>query len=886
IDVEKSEADVLEGIGEEDWSRIRQLVVEVHDSEGRLETVTQLFKRHKFDVIVEQEQELGSSKLYNVYAKQPPAKDKKTAAVTPHPNQYLGVHQFIAGMTDYLKERLPEYMVPHPFVLLEKLPLTANGKLDRRALPKPLAPKTPEAILLPQTPTQQTLARLWSQVLSVEEERIGLNSDFFNLGGHSLKATLLSAKIHKELGVRVPLPEIFKSPRLQSIALFIDNVQTRDYSIIPPAEKKEYYPQSPAQKRLFLLDRLDNILVSYNIPSIYVIRGKLDFQRYQTAFDQLIARHETLRTSFHLVDNQPVQIVHEAGDIKSTVERIQSKDEIRDAIKSFIRPFDLSTAPLTRSGIVEISGRETLLMLDMHHIISDGVSHSLLARDFMALYEGKELPQPALQYKDYASRQAGETGIKNTQTQKTYWLQRFSGEIPVINLPTDYARPRMQQFQGQTIPFLIKDSQVAALREIAAREGVSLFMVLLALFNIFLSKVSRDQDIVIGTGTEGRPHHQLRSIVGMFVNTLAMRHFPRPQLTFPQFLAQLKTAALEDLQHQDYPFEDIVEHIGVKRDTSRNPLFDVMFQFNNIEIPELSTPELSMAPYSHDRNVSKFDLTLWAWEREQELSFSLEYSTRLFKPQTIRQFIVYFKEIIHDVIQNPGLTLSEYRRVSGERKREILESLNRGIDAEVQRMAGLEQVLQHRLVRGFQKYEDNIAIEYGTRTFTYGELDQYSNRIAHGIIARGIGKGSFIGVLTDDRMGFICTALGILKAGGVFVPLDTTYPQSRLELMATSVGIKTIITGAAHTGLFAGNPEILILAFQTIVGKDREYGKINPAIQYLPEDPVYIDFAAGSPGVPKAILGKNVSLVHFIDWEIDTFGIDETYRFSQLTNPG
>ncbi|MCP5048225.1 MAG: AMP-binding protein, partial [bacterium] len=368
------------------------------------------------------------------------------------------------------------------------------------------------------------------------------------------------------------------------------------------------------------------------------------------------------------------------------------------------------------------------------------------------------------------------------------------------------------------------------------------FMVLLANFNILLSKVSGNEDIIIGTGTAGRRYESLNEIIGMFVNTLALRNSPRSNQTFTEFLEQLKTNTLNDFESQDYPFEDLVEKLNLKRDTGRNPLFDVMFQFNNFDVPDLEVPGLRVTGYKYEWKVSKFDLTLWGQEAGEDLTFQFEYATPLFKRETIEVFIRYFKEITRSVLRDPQQQLGQLRRISLENKEQLLQTLNQGIEAEVRRMMESEQILRHRLARGFQKYEDNIAIEYGTRTLTYGELDQYSNRVAHGIIARGIGKGSFVGVLNDDRMGLICTALGILKAGGVFVPLDTSYPQSRLELMVTSAGIKTIITGAAHTGLFADNPEILILAFQTIASKDREYGKINSGIQYHPGDPLYIYF--------------------------------------------
>ncbi|MCP5051242.1 MAG: amino acid adenylation domain-containing protein, partial [bacterium] len=536
----------------------------------------------------------------------------------------------------------------------------------------------------------------------------------------------------------------------------------------------------------------------------------------------------------------------------------------------FSQPFELHKPPLLRVMLVKTGDKRHILALDMHHIISDGTSQGILIRDFMALYEDKEPEPHKFQYKDFAGWQNSEETKNKTNERENHWISRFSGEIPVIRLPIDYPRPLMQRFEGETIPFALEQKESLILTELALKEGASVFMVVLAIFNILLSKVSRDEDIIIGTGTEGRGLNQWEGIIGMFINTLALRNHPRTNLTFREFLGDLKTNTLEDFENQDYPFEDIIDRVSINRDTGRNPLFDVMIQFNNQDLPRLKIPRLHLKPYPYNKGISRFDLTLWAWEREQGLTFAFEYSTHLFNRGTIDILIRYFKEIAASVIHDADRELSEIKGISQENKQDILLQINQTIEAEDQRIKKEGQVLQHRLDNSLKKYRNNVAVEYGTTSLTYGELDKRSVQIARRIITRGTRPGTFVGVSIDNRINFILAIIGILKAGAVFVPLDPALPTHRLDVMIESIGLDVIINKEWLTGVETG----------------KETLKTPLNIQYQPEDPIYIYFTSGSTGTPKAILGKNTSVLHFIQWEIDTVGINETFNTSQLITPG
>ncbi|MCP5051819.1 MAG: amino acid adenylation domain-containing protein, partial [bacterium] len=798
-------------------------------------------------------------------------------------------------LTGHLAHELPEYMIPLHFIQLEKIPLTPNGKVDRKTLPVPDMMPGSSEYTPPRDKIEEKLVTIWAEVLHIASESVSIDDNFFELGGHSLNAALVISRIKKELDVKIPLAEVFVATSVRKLADSVRGAEVDKYEAIEAVEKRDYYPLSPAQKRLYFLHKMDPGSISYNMPQVLEFLGELEPVKLERIFQRLIHRHETFRTSFTMVSGEPVQRIHDTGSLAFELKFYELEEEKADQlISDFSRPFDFSQPPLLRGALIKVGGERHILAVDLLHISADGVSFGILVRDFMALFEGKQPAPLRLQYKDFSQWQNGPEGIQQVKQQQEYWLKRFEDQVPAISLPTDYARPLIQNFEGETIGFALDKKESLKLKNIALSKNASIFMVLLATFNILLSKVSGSEDIIIGTGTAGRRHENLNEIIGMFVNTLALRNTPRSSQSFPEFLEELKKNSLQDFENQDYPFEDLVESLEIKRDTSRNPLFDVMFQLNNFEVSELEVPGLRVNGYNYKWEISKFDLTLWGWEREEQLTFAFEYATPLFKRETIDFFIRYFKEIITAVVQNPQARLGQLQQISPGNKEQLLQTLNQEIEAEVQRMMESEQVLQHRLARSFQKYENNIAIEYGTRTLTYGELDQYSNRVAREISIRGLGKGRLTGVLMDDRLELICAALGILKAGGVFVPLDTSYPQSRLELMVTSTDMKFIIAGPDQDNLFAGShfpetgkPEIIPIDNCLNVEEPGNFSTLQPPdIKYQSEDPLYIYFTSGSTGTPRAILGKNSSLVHFIDWETGTFGIDETYRFSQLTTPG
>jgi len=571
----------------------------------------------------------------------------------------------ISALRKSLVKELPDYMIPTYFVPLESIPLTGRGKIDRNALPDPEA-DIGEDFVAPDDELEKELTAIWSEVLDIDYNKIGINDNFFLVGGHSLKATSLVMKMHKALNIRVPFAVIFENPTINSLASYIKSVTKDKYTAINPVEKREYHPLSPGQNRVFVLQEMEAGNMSYNGPEMAVLEGNLDRRRIEEVFRNLIERHESLRTSIILVNDAPFQEIH--NDVDFAMEYVETgPEDVQEFINSFVRPFDLSRAPLFRAGLVKVGEARYILMVDMHHIISDGTSQEIFIRDFLAFYAGEGVAPLRVQYKDYSQWQdsRGEVEIEREEKQEKFWLDQFRDGVPVLNLPTDYERPVLRSFGGNIVRFAISREETDALTALAREEETTLFTVMVTLFNVFLSRLSGQEDIVIGTPVAGRNHADLESIIGMYVNTLALRNYPRGTKTFKEFLSEVKERTLQAFDNQDYQFEDLVDKIIKKRSPNRSPVFDVMVALQNMDTWKGEIPGLKVIPNHEYRfesfNISKFDLVYAADVINGCLSFYLEYSTELFKPETIALYNDYLKQFMSTVLMNKNIRLKDIR---------------------------------------------------------------------------------------------------------------------------------------------------------------------------------------------------------------------------------
>ncbi|WP_051240371.1 non-ribosomal peptide synthetase [Paenibacillus alvei] len=752
---------------------------------------------------------------------------KETAVIAQQDEQgdsYLCAYVIAEGTVDanelrrFLGQQLPKYMIPSFFVQLEQMPLTPNGKLDRLALPAPDGNALLGAeYVAPRTVMEARLAGIWQRVLGIE--RVGVRDSFFDLGGHSLKATMLVSQMHKELNVNVPLRTVFQAPTLEQLAQAVMGMEQQLYASIEPVEVRAYYPVSSAQKRLYILNQLEGAAISYNMPGIYAVEGPLDAARLEQAFRELVARHESLRTSFEMVDGEPVQRVHdqvsfavekkrlpqtenhllEAESLQGTgrpskAERITETMEmdIAEQVEAFVRPFDLEQAPLLRVGLVEVEANRHLLLFDMHHIVSDGVSMGVLVQELTRLYEGDGLPELRIQYKDYAAWQQSLAQSETMQKQEAFWLETFAGDIPVLELPTDYARPALQSFAGDVVHAELDSDVTAGLRRIAADTGATMYMVLLAAYTALLSKYSGQEDIVVGTPIAGRPHADLEPLIGMFVGTLAMRNYPAGERTFAEFVCDVKERALQAFENQDYPFEELVEKLDVRKDLSRNPLFDTMFAMQGEDGPDIGMSALRFTPYGTPHTVAKFDLTLNAHEAEHGILLSLEYATALYGQATMTRMSEHLVHLLREVAANASIRLDEIRLISEAEREQLLTKFQPEAAAEESRIP--ENAVFYRLFEEQAKRTpEQVAAVYEEQRISYGELNERANQLARVLRQDGVHADDIVGLMIDRSLDMLIGVLAVMKAGGAYLPIDPDYPEERIRYMLQDSGAKLLV---------------------------------------------------------------------------------------------
>jgi tyrocidine synthetase-3 len=798
------------------------------------------------------------------------------AYVIPAP----GKNTSTADLKKYLSNELPDYMIPVYFVQLERFPLTSNGKIDRKALPAPVFDIGADYVA-PRDEIERKLVTTWSDVLRVDREKIGIRSNFFQLGGHSLRAAILISRIHKEFHVNVSIREVFNTATIQGLSAYIRGAKKEKYLAPEPVEKKRYYPLSSVQERLYFLQLMEETGTGYNMPRIMTLEGTIAGEKFEDTFSQLIRGHESLRSSFIMVQNQPFQQVLEPGDVEFAIEYedidgvcqgqgVRGLEE--DAIKHFIRAFDLSRAPLLRVGLIKMAAEKHLLVVDMHHIIADGTSLGILMKDFMALYEGRELAQLRLHYKDYS--QWEKRGRENIREQETSWLEEFSGEIPVLDLPLDYVRPKVQSFEGNSLSFELDSLVVRALKELALKQGTTFYMVLLCLYNIFLYKLSQQETIVVGTPSAGRHHADLEQVIGMFVNTLALKNYPCGEKSFRQFLAEVKEKTLKAFANQGYQYEELVEKVMDHREANRNPLFDTMFVLQNLDIPTIETPGLKLGPYPYERTTAKFDLTLLCIEYDRHLTCLFEYSTRLFKQETIERFILYLKNIIAAVKVNPGIRLADIDILSREEKRQLVLDFN---DTSGTFPTG--KTIYRLFAEQVDQHPDHVALA-GKKLQTIGkhihltfkELDKRANQLAHYLgIEKGVRVGDRVAVLMERSLELIISLIGVMKAGAAYVPLDPTLPGQRLRVIFNDASIGVVITQEKFKEklqplMQSEVPGIHRLLCIDGVGNEIHGQPVTRRGIGGARNPAYVMYTSGSSGTPKGVLVEHQTIVNTLDW--------------------
>jgi amino acid adenylation domain-containing protein len=717
----------------------------------------------------------------------------------------------ISELRSHLKERLPDYMIPSAFVYLEALPLTSHGKLDRRALPAPDAerPALADAFLAPRSVVEELLATIWSEVLG--GVRVGVNDNFFELGGHSLLATQVMSRVREAFGVEVALRSLFEQPTVGELAETIGEGMRAGVGIVPRVERAEregdVMPLSFAQQRLWFLDKLEQGSSFYNLPSTVRICGAtLNVSALEKSLRQVTQRHEVLRTTFTIIEGQPMQVISpeshfalplsDLGHLPPTQRNAEAQ---RLAREEALRPFDLSTGPLVRARLLRLATEEHVLLLSMHHIVSDGWSIGVLIREVAALYEayasGGESPlaELSLQYGDYAVWQREWLQGEVLEQQLAYWRQQLADAPPVLELPTDYPRPAVKTFNGAALSLMLPRSLSEEMQGLSRVEGVTLFMSLLAAFQLLLWRYSGQEEIAVGTPVAHRTRAETEELIGFFVNTLVLRTDVSGNPSFRELVRRVREVALGGYAHQDVPFEKLVEELAPERNLSFTPLFQVMFAMQNTPLPEMELGGLQLSVLETERETAKFDISLAMWETAEGLEGSLEYNTDLYEEATMHRLLRHFQTLLEGIVANPDARIADLALLTASEQQRLLNDWNHT------RLPFRQELCIHELFEvQAAKNPHATAVVFEDEQLSYEELNRRANRLAHQLRELGVGPEMRVGVLMERSLEMILAVLGVLKAGGTYVPLDPSWPSERLRWIASTLGIGCLLTEYAQ----------------------------------------------------------------------------------------
>ncbi|MBO8366769.1 amino acid adenylation domain-containing protein, partial [Pseudomonas aeruginosa] len=765
-----------------------------------------------------------------------------------------------------LRASLPDYMVPSHLLFLERMPLSPNGKLDRRALPKPDAGLMQRHHMAPASALEKDVAAIWGELLGVE--RVGLTDNFFELGGHSLLATRLVSRIRQDLGIEVSLKSLFEQPVLQG---FVESLGEKPAEVPPitPVTREQPLPLSYAQERQWFLWQLEPESAAYHIPAALRLRGGLDVVALQRSFERLAQRHESLRTRFRQEGLRTVQVVDADGQLQVSRHNLANVDDasLRAAVEAeMARPFDLRTDALLRISLFEVAPNDHVLVMVQHHIVSDGWSMQLMVEELVQLYaaysQGREAALPALpiQYPDYAVWQREWMEAGERERQLAYWIGLLGGEQPVLELPFDRPRPAEQSFRGARLEFELGAERARRLKALAQRQGASTFMLLLASFQALLYRYSGQSDIRVGVPVANRNRVETERLIGFFVNTQVLKADIDGQMGFDRLLHQVRQRSLEAQAHQDLPFEQLVEALQPERSLSHSPLFQVLFNYQ-AERGEHGLPEvagLSIEEQAWESHTAQFDLVLDTCESESDIWAALVYATDLFDASTAERLVRHWQNLLDAILAMPDARLGELDMLDREEREVIGQLWNRSDSG-----YPATPLVHQRVAERARMAPDAVAVIFDEEKLTYAELDSRANRLAHALIARGVGPEVRVAIAMQRSAEIMVAFLAVLKAGGAYVPLDIEYPRERLLYMMQDSRAHLLLT---HSHLLERLP---IPEGLSCLSVDREeewagFPAHDPEVALHGDNLAYVIYTSGSTGMPKGVAVSHGPLIAHI----------------------
>ncbi|TVX93691.1 non-ribosomal peptide synthetase [Paenibacillus agilis] len=758
----------------------------------------------------------------------------------------------------YLSERLPIYMVPSYCIELDVMPLTTSGKINRSALPVLENRTDVQQLQLPTSNDEKILVALFEEVLN--KQPLGMNSHFFEEGGHSLKAAKLSNAIYKAFGQHIPLRVLFKNPTVAAIHQYV-SLHNEEQTEKTKAKEDDRPLASPNQKRLFILDRLEKLGVTYNMPACFVLEGTLDITRLKQALQHVIDRHESLRTSFQMIDDEVEYIVHESIALDVPVLALTETDKMQAVFDTFVKPFDLGTGSLFRACLYKQSDTKHYLLTDIHHIVCDGISMNIFIHDLFELYKGETLPTLTKQFKQYAHTAAHYLSPSQIEQANQYWTDTFKEEIPVLHLPIDNERPPIQSHQGDYLLFDIDSELAVKVRETTARYGCTMNMMMLAAYFVLLHKYTGEEDIIIGSAMSERVSDEYSDVIGMFVNTVPIRVRLDGAQPFARHLNVVMEEMLQAMDYQQYPLEQIIEQVGVQRDVSRNPLFDTMFIFNqDDERGSLSAAELDRISFQPMfTKTAKFDLTFEVYAlSNDEMRIRIEYASVLFDKSRIEQMGDHFVALLHRLCDEVEKPLSQVDLLLESEKSELVQRITEP----------LVPYLEHHTVQDWfadqaRSRPECIAVRFEHETLTYKQLDEKSNQLARYLRESAhVQTNDLVSVMMTKSLNMVVALLGIIKAGAAYVPIDPAFPEERKTLIFQTSGSKLGLYDTNRQDVNGSESSAQLILFDSI--SLEQYASHDFEVCNGPEDLMYVIYTSGSTGVPKGVMVTHGNVLNFM----------------------
>ncbi|MDC3982192.1 non-ribosomal peptide synthetase [Polyangium jinanense] len=789
------------------------------------------------------------------------------------------------SLREHLRAKLPEYMVPSAIVLLSALPMTPHGKVDRKALPPPADEDVlrPRAYVAPVTKTEQRLARLWAEVLGID--RVGLHDDVFDLGAHSLSATRVASRIASILGIEIPLRALFEARTLEAQARLVDAAGDATGSDpIARADRSTRLPLSFAQQRLWFLDRLSPGSARYNIPMALRLGRTLDVKALQAALDWLVARHEILRTTLREDEAGPFACIAAVGEVALSVESAPDEQALHARIAEHAqRPFDLSSGPMLRATSYSLGDDDHVLLLEVHHVAFDGWSTNIVMRELAHAYtafstgRAPTLPAPKIDYVDFAVWQRRWLTGDALERRLSYWRENLAG-APTLELPTDHPRPAVSSGRGAWLPVQFDGALSAGIDALARTTAVTPFMLLLAAFAAVLSRHAGQDDVVIGSPIANRNREDLEDLIGFFVNTLALRVDLSGNPTIEDLLRRVRRATLDGYTHQDVPFETVVDALHVPRDASRTPLFQVMFVLQGATVDAPSMGELSVEPWPVERRSARFDLTLSLERAPDGYRGGIEYSVDLFECSTVRRLASHLQRCLASIVDAPASRVSDLDLLTPDERRTLLVEWNDAA-ARAPHAASVHELFETWVA----KTPDAVAVEHEDEAVSYAELHTRALRLAHHLQSLGVDRETLVGLCLPPSIERIVSVLGILAAGGAYLPLDPSYPPERLAFMLNDAGPPIVLTDDRSRARLAGyRGQTVCLPVESCEIATARAEKLST--QARPRDLAYVIYTSGSTGKPKGVLVEHRGLTNAIEAAIRMFEVTPADRVLQLAS--